>query len=169
MKWNEIEGLSQEGMEEWFRVMLNPASAIQQKGVIPRMEPHFIGCDFEKGTAELAFTVKEWELNPQDMIHGGITNTVFDTSIGLLSHYYTQPNLLTTVVLTTSFIKPILLGDTFHVYSQLENLGGTLVSGRGEIRLERDNILAATATATFKIMHKKAEYLDNEELKHESK
>ncbi|MBR4014623.1 MAG: PaaI family thioesterase [Anaerotignum sp.] len=155
MKWNERPELSQKDMEQWFQSITGPEAALQHHGVIPKMKPRFIACDFERGTAEMAYEVLSWELNPQDMIHGGITSTALDTSLGMLTHYYTKPHVLTTVTMSVTFLKPILLGDTFHIHSRLESLGRTLSTVTGEVRLERDNILAATCTATYKIMHQK--------------
>ena len=71
--------------------------------------------------------------------------------MGTLAHYYTQLSApaVVTVTFNVSFLKPVQPTDTFHVISRLESLGRTLATVRGEIRLERDNILAGIATATF--------------------
>ncbi len=157
MNWNEIPGLSQENMEQWFHKINSPASRTQLHGVIPKMKPRFIHCDFEKGTAEMAYEVLDWELNPQDMIHGGITSTALDTSMGMLCLYYQHQSAPTvvTVTMNVTFLKPILLGDVFHIHSKLDSLGRTLGTVNAEVRLERDNILAATCTATFMTVHPK--------------
>ena len=151
MHWSEIPGLSQEHMEAFFRTAMLPESKIGRHGVIPRMEPRFVSCDFEKGTLDMAYPVMEWELNPEDILHGGITSTALDTSMGTLAHYYTQLSApaVVTVTFNVSFLKPVQPTDTFHVISRLESLGRTLATVHGEIRLERDNILAGIATATF--------------------
>lgn len=151
MHWTEIPGLSQEHMEAYFHTAMQPDSQIKHHGVIPRMEPRFVSCDFEKGTAEMAYPVMDWELNPEEILHGGMTSTALDTSMGMLAHYYTQFSAPTVVTVTfhLSFLKPIQPTDTFHIISQLESLGRTLATIRAEIRLERDHILAGIATATF--------------------
>lgn len=151
MNWTKIAGLSQADMETFFRNAMQPGSEIKHHGVIPRMDPRFVSCDFEKGTLDMAYDVQEWELNPEDIIHGGITSTALDTSMGTLAHYYTHLSAPTvvTVTMNVSFLKPIQLGDTFHVKCQLDSVGRTLATVKAEVRLERDDILACIATATF--------------------
>lgn len=151
MHWNEIPGLSQADMEEFFHNAMKPGSYLKHHGVIPRMDPRFVACDFAKGTAEFAYDVQEWELNPEDIIHGGMTSTALDTSMGSLAHYYTHLSAPTvvTVTMNVSFLKPIALGDTFHVKCQLDSLGRTLATVKAEVRLEKGDVLACIATATF--------------------
>ncbi len=151
MNWTKIDGLSQADMETFFRNAMQPGSEIKHHGVIPRMDPRFVSCDFEKGTIDIAYDVQEWELNPENIIHGGMTSTALDTTMGMLAHYYTHLNAPTvvTVTMNASFLKPIALGDTFHVKCQLDSVGRTLATVKAEVRLERDDILACIATATF--------------------
>ena len=95
----------------------------------------------------MAFDVLDWELNPQDMIHGGITYT------------------LTTVNLSTTFLAPIRLGDTMFFHSKIKSFGRSLVTVEGEVFVKSTGKLAATATGTFKIMHHKVKEERTEEQK----
>lgn len=151
MHWTQIPGLSQAHMEEFFHAAMQPDSQLKHHGVIPRMDPRFVSCDFEKGTVCFAYDVQQWELNPEDVIHGGMISTALDTSMGMLSHYYTHLSAPTvvTVTMNVSFLKPIVLGDTFYVHCQLDSLGRTLATVKAEVRLKRDDVLACIATATF--------------------
>ena len=151
MHWTEIPGLSQAHMEEFFHAAMQPDSQLKHHGVIPRMDPVFKACDYEKGMLDVAYEVQAWELNPEDVIHGGMISTALDTTMGVLSHYYTQNNAPTvvTVTMNVSFLKPIVLGDTFHIKAQLDSIGRTLATVKAEVRLERDDTLACIATATF--------------------
>lgn len=155
MHWTEIPGLSQEHMEAFLQTAMQPDSKLFHHGVIPRMQPRFVSCDFVKGMLEIAYPVQDWELNPEDILHGGITSTALDSTMGTLAHYYTHVTAadVVTVTFNISFLKPILPTDTFHVIAHLESLGRNLATIRGEIRLERENILAGTANATFMALH----------------
>ena len=148
MNWTKRTDLSQEHMEAYYRSSMEPGSLLLHQGVIPKMEPRFISCDFEKGSAVIAYTVMEWELNPMDLIHGGMTSTALDTAMGMMAHYYMQKTVVT-VTMNVSFLKPIHMGDTFHIHTQLESLGRTLATLKAELRLEQDNQLAGLCTATF--------------------
>lgn len=151
MNWTKMPGLSQTDMETYFHNIMKPNSEIKHHGVIPKMDPRFVSCDFEKGTVDIAFDGLEWEMNPEQIVHGGITSTALDTTMGMLAHYYTHLSAPTvvTVTMNITYLKPIQLGDTFHIKCQLDSLGRTLATVKAEVRLERDDILACIATATF--------------------
>ena len=156
MYFTDIPGFSQEHMEEWFlRAVARHQSVGQENGVIAKMRPQFIRCDFLAGESVMTYDVLDWELNPQNMIHGGITSTGFDTSLGMLAHYYAYPYVLTTVNLSVSFLRPIRLGDGMVYHSKIKSFGRSLVTLDGEVYLRSNGKLAATATGTFKILHAK--------------
>ena len=149
--WTKIPGLSQEDMETFFQNAMLPGSELKHHGVIPQMDPIFVTCDFVKGTIDMAYRAQEWELNPENIMHGGIISTALDTSMGFLAHYYTHLSAPTvvTVTMNVTFLKPVLAVDIFHIQCQLDSLGRTLATVTAEVRLERDDILAGIATATF--------------------
>ena len=155
MKFNEIPGLSQAHMEAWFQEAVAPDSPRLKEGAIGKMRPRFVSCDFDAGESVMEYDVLDWELNPQNMIHGGITSTGFDTSLGMLCHYYASPDILTTVNLSTTFLRPIRLGDTMVFHSKIKSYGRSLVMLDGEVYLKSNGKLAATASGTFKILHHK--------------
>ena len=140
---------SQENMEAWLSQLGHADNRISNSGLVERMNPRFVSCDFARREACLAFEVYDWELNPGGTLHGGIIVTGFDMAFGLTCHYYAKQHKITTVNLTTTFLKPILQGDTVNYHVKITSLGRTLVSMTAEARLSRGDILAATATATF--------------------
>ena len=149
--WTKIPGLSQEDMETFFQNAMLPGSELKHHGVIPQMDPVFVTCDFVKGTIDMAYRAQEWELNPENIMHGGIISTALDTSMGFLAHYYTHLSAPTvvTVTMNVTILKPLLAGDIFHIQCQQDSLGRTLATVKAEVRLERNDILAGIATATF--------------------
>jgi acyl-coenzyme A thioesterase PaaI-like protein len=140
---------SQENMEAWLSQLGHPDNPISNKGLLEHLKPRFVSCDFEKREACIAFDVFDWELNPGGSLHGGIILSGFDISCGLTCHYYAKQHMISTINLTTTFLKPILPGDTVNYHVRITSLGRTIVSMTAEARLSRKNILAATATATF--------------------
>lgn len=145
---------SQENMRAWFAQMGSPDFPLMGSGLLPLLKPRFVSCDFAKKAAVLAFDVKEWELNPEGGLHGGMIVTGFDISFGLLCHYFAKQQMISTVNITTTFLKPIRPEDTVYYHVQVTSLGHTLASMTAEARLGREDILAATATATFMILDK---------------
>lgn len=146
------EGVSsQENMEQWLSQLGHPDNPISNKGVLARLHPRFVSCDYEKREACIAFEAIEWELNPGGSLHGGILMTFFDVSFGVVCHYYTKQHRIATVNLGTTFLKPVLLGDTVHCHIRITHLGRTVMSMTAEAHVNRNgrDILAGTATATF--------------------
>ncbi len=128
MNFNELPGLSQTQMEEWYHQAVAPNSSRLREGAIAKLEPKFVSCDFQAGEAVMEYEALEWELNPQSMVHGGIIITGFDTSLGMLCHYYAYPNVLTTVSLSSTFVRPIRMGDTMVFHSKIKSFGRSLVT-----------------------------------------
>ena len=149
---------SQENMEAWLSQLGHADNPISNNGVLKDLKPRFVSCNFAEKKACFAFDALDWELNPGGSLHGGIIVTGFDVSFGLTCHYYAKQHLISTVNLTTTFLKPILPNDTVNYHVQITSLGRTLISLTAEARLTRDNILAATATSTFMKLDKTFEH-----------
>lgn len=142
---------SQENMEQWLSQLGHPDNPISNCGVLARLHPQFVSCDFANREACIAFEALEWELNPGGSLHGGILMTCFDVSFGLTCHYFAKQHMITTVNLTTTFLKPVLLGDFVHYHIKITHLGRTLISMTAEGKVNRNGkeVLVGTATATF--------------------
>ena len=151
---------SQENMVQWLSQLGHPDNPISNNGVLEHLKPRFISCDYENKEVCIAFEALEWELNPGGSLHGGIIMTCFDVSFGLTCHYYAKQHMVTTVNLTTTFLKPVLLGDVVHYHVKVTNLGRTLISLTAEGIVHRDgkDVLIGTATATFMKLNKTFEH-----------
>ena len=99
----------------------------------------------------IAFEALPWEQNPGGTLHGGIIITCFDVAFGLTCHYYAKQHQITTVNLTTTFLKPVFLGDVVEYRVRITHLGRTLVSmmAEGHVNRKGKDVLIGTATATF--------------------
>ncbi|KAF5069876.1 Thioesterase superfamily protein [anaerobic digester metagenome] len=157
------ENLSQKNMEAWFSKISAPDSFLKKRGVIPLLNPNYKKCNFEKKELTLAFKVMDWELNPEGGLHGGMIVSGFDITFGLLCHYFSQPNMVCTVNLSTTFIQPVFPGDTVEYHARIISQGKNVVAMTGEARLIRGNILAATASTTFMILNKTLEISNESE------
>lgn len=146
--------LNQGDMEAWFSKLNTPNFYTKKTRIMPLMAPQYKNCSFEKKELKLAFDVKDWELNPEGGLHGGMIVTGFDMTFGILCHYFAKPNMVCTMNLSTTFIQPVLPNDTVEYYARIISQGKNVVSMTGEARLKRENILAATASTTFMILNK---------------
>ena len=143
------ENASQENMEQWLGQLADPEFRLVKGSVLELLKPRLIACDYENRSAQFAFDVKEWQLNPEKGLHGGMMVTGFDVSFGLLSHYYAKQHMVSTININTTFLKPVLPSDTIHFHVKMTLLGRTIYNMVGEAWLERDHILAATASTSF--------------------
>ena len=144
----------QEKMEQWFTKIFSTNSSFYRQGIIPMMDPHFVACNHEDMSVTLSFRGMDWQLNPEDIIHGGVLVTAMDTAFGALSHYISKLKMVTTVSINTTFLKPVLVGDELLVTAKAISLGRTLVSLTAEAVLVRTGKRAVSATSTFMILDK---------------
>lgn len=147
-------GLSQTHMEAWFQKMMAQYNSDTQGGIITQMQPKFVSCDFHSGESTISYEILDWEIDAQSMAQSGILSTGFDTALGMIAHYYAAPHALTTVSLYTSFVQPIALEDTIMYHSKIKSYGRSLVTLEGTAMKKGSTEIAATATATFKILHR---------------
>lgn len=148
------EGFSQADMEQWhISRTTEKDSPLLRNGAVRNIQPHFVSCNFAEGENVLSFPVLDWEMNPQQMVHGGIISTCFDTALGVLCHYYGKPHNLVTVQLSVSFLKPVPKKDTMLFHSKIKSFGRSLVMVEGEAYLQSSHEIVATASAIFKILH----------------
>lgn len=151
MNYAGLSGLSQENMEEWFRNRLAPTTPMLQSGLVGKMQPSFVRCNFEEGTAVMSYAVMPWEMNPQNVMHGGILSSAFDTTLGILCHYYHLPHNLTTINISTTFIKPVFADNTLYMEAKIDHLGNSLVTTSGKVWIDDENNPVAICNATFKV------------------
>ena len=152
MKPTEATLYSQEAMEAWFKQVTSPGSCLLRHGIVPKLQPKFVCCNLEEKTVTLSFDVLPWELNPQNVIHGGLIATAFDTTLCLLCHYFTKPRGVITVSLNTTYHKPIFMGSTFHITAKMEFQGGSLCNITGEAWVQNPPVLASSATSILKVL-----------------
>ena len=136
---------SQENMEQWMSQLGHPENPISNKGVLVRLQPQFVSCDFEKRENCIAFE-DILPLAVHMSLHGGIIITCFDVAFGLTCHYYAKQHQITTVNLTTTFLKPVFLGDVVEYRVRITHLGRTLVSmmAEGHVNRKGKDVLIGT-------------------------
>jgi len=149
--------MNQTLMENILKDITKKLSSEERKSdIVKMMNPYFVSCNYEEKSFTLGYEIKNWELNPQNTFHGGMISTAFDNAFGILTSFYAQGKFITTVELGVHFHKSIHEGDKIEVIVKANHIGKTLASFSGEMRVvNRDNILASTATTTFIILEGK--------------
>lgn len=145
----------QKQMEKVLKQVISVTKSPQGSGIIEMMHPNYIGCSYKEKELSVMFHVEKWELNPQGSMHGGLICAAFDNTFGMLTHYLADDNFITTVDLSTRYLKPVPVDSDLLIKAKARSVGGTLVSLTGEAYLEGKNILAATSSSTFMILKNK--------------
>ncbi|QAT42958.1 PaaI family thioesterase [Aminipila luticellarii] len=121
------------------------------------MNVKLVGCNETERTASFEFPISEWQMNPQDMLHGGITATMMDLALGLFANCiclklggFFSP----TVNMSINYLQPVYLNDKVTITAQLVSTGRSLLTLSGEAKITERNCMAATASATYKVIRK---------------
>jgi uncharacterized protein (TIGR00369 family) len=148
MKPNDLN--SQEGMEKIFREYCGRCASDESGRINVMCIPEFVGCDFDAKTLTLSYVVRDWMLNPTNVMHGGIVSTVFDLTMGLLSVYFSGGRMTPTTTLQVTYLRPVPAGDTFVVQACCDKSGKTMCALSAKAWLEKEpGKFTATATGTY--------------------
>lgn len=98
-----------------------------QKRINDKMDASVEKCSYEDKMLTLKFRVKDWMLNPDGTLHGGLLTTACDMTMGMLGRFYKESASCVTVQLNMAFFRSIDRGDEFTVEAHVEKLGRTLL------------------------------------------
>ncbi len=115
-------------------------------------------CDHARRSVTLAMDTQPWMANPSGILHGGITASVLDLTMGLLARYCTGGRMTPTISMETSYLSPIPLGKTILVEATVTRPGYTICHTIGEIRVQgKETTPAATGVGTYYVSKKMGE------------
>ena len=116
------------------------------------LKPEIISANLDEQSVILAFEAQSWQRNFAGMMHGGITASILDTSIGYLCYGFVGGPPLT-ASLTVNYLRPGPISGKAYVRVTLTKLGKTLLFGRAEMYLpETPGKILATAGASYIIV-----------------
>lgn len=104
---------------------------------------------FEQGSVVLKLPIKEYLLNVNHSLHGGVHASLLDTVQGMMirSIYNCRVN---TISLNVHYLAPVTAGDVYAKANILQN-GYKVVTSEGILEDENQNIIAK-ASGIFKII-----------------
>lgn len=113
--------------------------------------PRFVACDYEAKTLELAFDVQPWMRNPANILHGGLTAMMLDSTMGILSRCYVRGEGITpTITMEVSYLLPIPIGAELHVRARAAHTGRAISNLLAEAWVaDEPGRLCATASGAF--------------------
>ncbi|HHX13544.1 MAG TPA: PaaI family thioesterase [Clostridiales bacterium] len=121
-----------------------------------RMQLSLTGCSGADRSITTRFTVREWQLNINDYMHGGIMTTAFDMVMGILANYlgYAQRKTAATVNLNVTFLKTVKKDDSLLVSTKVVSAGRRMICLTGEAHNEKTGALISTASSSFLLVER---------------
>lgn len=119
------------------------------------LKPELLGCDFEEKSLTLAVNTETWMANPNLILHGGITATLADIGMGLVSRYFAGGKLTPTVNMNISYHSAVPMGVKLCCRAGCVKLGFSMVSAEARLWVEgQEDVPVATAMATYYVNHR---------------
>jgi Uncharacterized protein, possibly involved in aromatic compounds catabolism len=116
------------------------------------MNPRLLACNEKEQTITLEFPVLEWQLNPYNMMHGGLIATAFDEAFGIFAVYLSNGKSVVSVNISLNYLKPIPMNDSILITAKATSLGKKLITVSGECHLKSNGLLTNTALETIAIV-----------------
>jgi len=114
---------SQEGMERAFRTYFRWMHEEGDGTFNAMLGGQFVSCDFEKKTVLIAMKTESWMTNPSHIVHGGITASILDFTMGLLARYCSTGCMTPTVSMDVSYLRPMPLNKTVFIEASVTMAG----------------------------------------------
>jgi uncharacterized protein (TIGR00369 family) len=102
----------------------------------------------EPGRVALTLRTTPTFSNPHGTLHGGITATLLDSAMGCAVLSQLPPGIgYTTVDLSVTYLRPVSTDDrALRAEGELVHVGRTIATARGEVRDDRDRVVATAVT-----------------------
>lgn len=147
---------SQAGMEKAFANYFEQLyTGGHEQTLNALLKPELLSCDYEGRSLTMAVPVETWMTNPNLIFHGGMTATVADLVMGLVSRYFAGGKLTPTVNMNISYLGSVPLGGKLCCRATCDKAGFSLVYVSAVLWCEgEEDRPAATATATYYVNHR---------------
>ncbi len=123
----------QAGMERAFRGYFEEAEK-----AFPGTFNVLLGCELETCGYEDSFVVlrlapKPWMANPMNILHGGVTASVLDMTMGLLCRYCSGGSMTPTVSMDVQYLRSGPLDKTLYIRADLTKRGLSVCYANGRL------------------------------------
>lgn len=111
-----------------------------------------VSFDSKEKIATFEYPVTSFMLNAFGCLHGGMTASISDRSMGLLCSYFLDGKFTPTINLNMNYILPFMEGETLVIEAKIERLGHHVASTSAKLYRKSDMQCAATATGNFSVV-----------------
>ena len=140
---------SQEGMERAFEAYFRYAKEHFGGTFNGMLGAELVSCDYERKSVLVAMDTKDWMTNPSQMVHGGVTASLLDFSMGLLARYATTGCMTPTISMEVSYLRPAPLNGRIYVEAQVSMAGFTVCHVTAKAWAEDPQKLIATSAGAY--------------------
>ena len=146
---------SQEGMERAFRVYFEDVKEQCGDTFNAMLGAEFHSCDYANKSLVLRTVLQPWMSNPSGMLHGGVTASLMDLTMGLLCRYYGGGVMTPTVSMEVSYLRPGVIGQSMLVRADMTMTGFTLCHATGSAWMEgAEHEPVCTSTGVYYVSRK---------------
>ncbi|NLP30140.1 MAG: PaaI family thioesterase [Clostridiales bacterium] len=142
--------LVQDKLEKRVREILDYITKASNK-IDGKLNLKLVGCNAEAGTITMEFPVMDWQLNTNNVMHGGMIATAFDEVLGIFAHYFAEGKAALTSNITVHYLKPVPKGDSLLITAKIISAGRKVITLSGEGHLKSNGMMTNSAIATFVI------------------
>lgn len=114
---------SQEGMERAFAGYFADVRKNCDGTFNAMLDASLESCDYEGKSLTLRMELKGWMTNPGGILHGGVSASAVDLTMGLLCRYYGGGVMTPTVSMEVSYLKPGVIGGQLLIRADLTSCG----------------------------------------------
>ena len=146
---------SQSGMERAFAHYFERLYGEHGDTLNALLKPELLECDYEDRSLTVGVNTETWMANPNLILHGGVTATVADMVMGLVSRYFAGGKLTPTVNMNISYHSAVPMGAQLLCRARCVKAGLSMVSVEARLwTAGQEDVPAATATATYYVNHR---------------
>ena len=135
----------QAGMERAFRDYFRQVAQATPRALNAMLEAELVRCDFAEQSLVLGLELQPWMTNPGGILHGGVTASLLDLAMGLLSRYVSGGVMTPTIDLNIKYLRSATVPGRLCVGGRITKRGRTFVHAESALWLpgQEDRLLAA--------------------------
>lgn len=139
----------QEFMEKILSSVFSEKTVEMDGRINDQLDPQFVACDAQNRSMSIAFQAREWMLNPNGTLHGGMLSTCVDMAMSVLSRYLSKKRLMVTAQLSMNFLRSVQRDEVFTVHVTADHVGRRSVIVHAYVSIDGCEKKACTATAVL--------------------
>lgn len=136
-------------MEKVLKAVFSEQSEELSQRVNDKLDPQFAGCSAKDRSLSITFCAREWMLNPNGTLHGGLISTTLDMGATVLGRYLAKKRIMVTAQLSVNFLRGIRKDEYFTVHVAADHVGRRSTMVHAWISVGDSEKPAATATAVL--------------------